>query len=132
MMRVVAGTALAVVIGLGCERGERATIEELRTAITAYAAGESAPSEAQIDALFARLDADIAALRAEAATNQTTDAGERAAALQRERFALWQTYVKAKVERLRGAAENTVRDVGKQIGQGLEEAGRRIQESMQK
>jgi len=131
-VRIVAGAVLAIAVGTACGRGEPATLERLQAAIADYAAGKVAPSEAQIDALFAQLDADIAALRAEAAAKEGTNAGERAEALGRERFALWQTYVKAKVERLRGIAESTVRDVGKQVGQGLEEAGRRIQESMQK
>jgi hypothetical protein len=130
-VRGVAGVALALVVAAGCGRGAPATIERLRAAVAAYAAGQPEPSEAQIDALFAQLDADIAALRAEAAANPAANAGERTQALERERFALWQTYVKARVERLRGATESAIRDVGRQIGQGLEEAGRRIQESMQ-
>jgi len=131
-VRAVAGVAAALVVAAGCGRGGPATIERLRAAVAAYAAGQPEPSEAQIDGLFAQLDADIAALHAEAAANPAANAGERTKALERERFALWQAYVKARVERLRGATESAIRDVGKQIGQGLEEAGRRIQESMEK
>lgn len=128
-IRAVVGSLLIAALGAACSG--QAAVERLRAALADYASGKPAPTEPEIDALFAQVDADIAVLRAKEAANPETDAGARAAALQRERLALSQTYLQAKMERLRGAAENVVRDVGKQVGQGLEAAGRRIQESMQ-
>jgi hypothetical protein len=127
--------ALVVALFGGCGSSERATIERLRAAVESYAAGKAEPTEEQIAALFAQVDADVAALRAEAAASEgkaRTEAESGASALQQQRLELWQQYVKAKVDRLRGAAEDTVRDIGKQIGQGIEEAGRAIRESMEK
>ena len=97
-----------------------------------YEARKSEPTEPQIDALFAQVDADIARLRADAAADPRSSAASEAAELQRRSTELRRRYVAARVERLRGAAEDTVRDVGKEIGRSLEEAGRRMQESMDK
>jgi hypothetical protein len=133
---LAASLAVLVLPLLGaCGSSEPATIERLRAAMADYAAGKPEPTEERIAALFAQVDADVAALRAEAAAMEgtaRTEAESRARALQEERLALWQAYVKAKVDRLRGAAEDTVRDLGKQLGQGIEEAGRAIRESMEK
>jgi HEAT repeat protein len=106
------------------------TEARLRAAVAAYVEGKVEPTEAQIDALFARLDADIAALRAEAATDPNGDAAKRAQALQEERTRLWRTYLEAKLARVRNAAGRALRDLGKEMGKGIEEAGRRMQESM--
>lgn len=133
--RLASSLAALVVALLGaCGSSGQATIERLRAAVGEYAAGKTEPTEEQIAALFAQVDADVAALRAEAAASEgeaRTEAESNARALQQERLELWQQYVKAKVDRLRGAAEDTVRDIGKQIGQGIEEAGRAIRESME-
>lgn len=124
--------AMVAVSLVACGTPEGSTVQRLRTAVAVYAQGTVEPTEQQIEALFARLDADIAALRADAASDPGGDAEARAKALQDERLALWRAYVEAKVERLRGMAERALRDSGKQIGQGIEEAGRRVQESTQK
>ena len=92
----------------------------------------SSSTEPQIDALLAQVDADEAKLRADAAADPRSKAGSEAAELQRRTTELRRRYVAARVERLRGAAEDTVRDVGKEIGRNLEEAGRRMQEQMEK
>jgi len=126
------GIVLVAVSLVACGRPEPPTAHRLRAAVAAYTLAKPDPTEQQVDALFAQLDADVAALRAEAASNPDGEAGTRAQALQAERLELWQVYVKAKVERLRGTAERALRDLGKQVGQGVEEAGRRVQESMEK
>jgi hypothetical protein len=133
LARLACVFVLAAPLGCG-ERGDTA-IERLRHGVGAYVRGESEPTEQQIDAWFAQVDADVAELRADAATETGEERAaleEEARAMQQERLSLWQTYVKARVERLRGIADSTVRDIGKQIGQGLEEAGRAIRESMEK
>lgn len=127
LVAVAAATAFAC----GEMRREPAAIERLRAAVADFVAGKPTPAEPEIDALFAQVDADVAQLRAEAAADPSSDAAARADAMRGERFALWQTYVKGKIERLRRAAEDTVRAVGKQMGQGVEEAGRQMQESME-
>jgi hypothetical protein len=127
-LAIVAGVALA----LGCGEQHQAAIERLEAAVAAYVAGKPEPTEPQIDALFAQVEADVAALRAEAAADPRSGAAASAAELQRRSMAQRQRYVAAKVERLRAAAEDAFRDVGKEIGRALEEAGRRMQESMEK
>jgi hypothetical protein len=134
--RAIPALALAVVVagvaGIGCRDQAHRAIERLETAVADYEAGKSEPTEPQIDALFAQVDADTAKLRADAAVDPRGGAGSEAAELQRRTTELRRRYVAARVERLRGAAEDTVRDVGKEIGRSLEEAGRRMQESMEK
>ena len=132
----IAALALAVVLagiaGICCRGLGHPAIERLEAAVTAFEGGKSEPTEPQIDALFAQVDADVASLRAEAAADPQSGAASEAAELQRRTAELRQRYVAAKIERLRGAAEDTVRDVGKEIGRKLEEAGRRMQEQMEK
>jgi len=134
--RLVASLGVLLVPLLGaCGPSEPTTIERLRTAVEDYAAGRPESTDERIAALFAQVDADVAALRAEAAAAEgvaRTEAESKARALQQQRLELWQVYVKAKVDRLRGAAEDTVRDLGKQLGQGIEDAGRAIRDSMEK
>jgi hypothetical protein len=128
--RLALGLGVALAVATACQR-EPATVGRLESAIADYAGGMPTPSPAEIDALFKQLDADIAVLRAEAAKAPDSDAGMRADALQRRRTALWQQYVQAHVQRARAATENVVRSVGKQVGQNLEDAGRRIQDAIQ-
>ena len=136
MTRAISARASAVIVaavaGIGCRDQAHRAIERLEAAVADYEAGKSEPTEPQIDALFAQVDADAAKLRAEAAADSGSNAGSEAAELQRRTAELRRRYVAARVERLRGAAESTVRDVGKEIGRSLEEAGRRMQEQMEK
>lgn len=128
------GTLLLAVTLAACGGRGAGTIERLRTAVDDYVQGKPEPSEQQLDALFAQVDADIAALRARAAAAVGAERAateERAKALTQERLSLWQTYMKARIERLRRVAEQTVREAGKQIGQEIEEAGRAIREAME-
>jgi len=134
--RPIPALAVAVVVacvaGIGCRGKAHSHIDRLDAAVADYEARKSEPTEPQIDALFAQVDADIARLRADAAADPQSGAAGEAAELQRRSTELRRRYVAAKVERLRGAAEDTVRDVGKEIGRNLEEAGRRMQEQMEK
>jgi hypothetical protein len=125
------GCLLLAGVLAACAPSGPPTIERLRLAVAVYAQGKPQPTEQQVDALFAQVDADVAALRADAADG-SDDARSRAETLQRERTELWGTYVKAKVERLRRTAEGALRDLGKQVGQQIEDAGRQVQESMER
>jgi len=58
------------------------------------------------------------------------DLDARARRLEDERTALRQAYLRARLERLGSAAGETLKGVGEQIGQGLEDAGRKLRESM--
>lgn len=128
---------LSILLGLGaCNRPAPAprTAEELRAAIAGYTDGKADVTEQQIDALFARLDAEIATQRADAMTRtaDARDAAEREIdARQRERRDLGQEYLKAKFTRFGAAAGDTFKQMGDSIGKGLEDAGRKLRESMQ-
>ena len=136
MRRAISALASAVIVagvaGIGCRDQAHRAVERLEAAVADYEAGKSEPTEPQIDALFAQVDADAAALRADAAADPRSGADSEAAELQRRTTELRRRYVAARLQRLRGAAEDTVRDVGKEIGRSLEEAGRRMQEQMEK
>jgi hypothetical protein len=120
---------------LACGRPEGPrTADALRAAIADYEEQKPDATEQRIDALFTRLDADIAALRAEAAAKGTSSAGAQAeeiATLERERRELRQAWVAARLERLRATAGETLRGLGESLGRGLEDAGRRLRESLE-
>jgi hypothetical protein len=135
-MAVARALALAVVpvaLALGCgERGQSAA-DRLQAAIAAHAAGKDEPSDQEIEALFLRLDADVANARADAveAEGDARAAAEaRARDLEQRRAELTTAYLDAKIARAGDAAAKTVRAVGRQIGAGIEDAGRRMRESL--
>jgi hypothetical protein len=136
MSHLRALATLSVVLAAGC--GERTApaapaVERLEVAIAAYVEGAPEPTAEEIDALFVRLDADIAAARADAVEAEgeaRITAEARARDLERRRRELMQAYVEARVARLGDAAADTVRDVGRKIGEGIEDAGRKIRESL--
>ena len=130
------GIALALVTaGVGCSKpAAPKTADELRAAVEAYQQQKPGVTEERIDALFARLDADIAALRAEAAARPADQRGEvlqQATTLSEERAELQKTYVAARVARFGATAGDMLRGLGEQLGKGLEDAGRRLRDSMQ-
>jgi hypothetical protein len=130
------GTAILLVASaVGCSKpaGPR-TVDELRAAVEAYQQQKPGVTEERIDALFARLDADIAALRADAAARPADQRGEvlqQASTLSEQRAELEKTYVAARVARFGATAGDMLRGLGEQIGKGLEDAGRRLRDSMQ-
>src|SRR5262249_30349450 len=97
-----------------------------------YRKGKPDASPEHIDALFARLDSDIATLRADAAA-KPAPAGEAAAqqvaALEKERRDLREAWISARLARLGATAGEALRGLGESIGRGLEDAGKRLQES---
>jgi hypothetical protein len=127
---------LGLVPLLACGRGEGPkTADELRAAIADYEQQKPDATERRIDALFTRLDADIAALRAEVAAKGTAAPGSRAqeqlATLERDRRELQQAWIAARLKRLGTAAGDTLRGLGESLGRGLEDAGRRLRESLE-
>ena len=124
-----------VLVGLlvaACAPPAPQTAAELRTAIAAYEHGETPETEQQIDALFARLDAEIAVVRAEELAKPMDARGElvaRRAALESERRSLQQAYVQARVTRAGVAAKKMLESLSDQLGQRMEDAGRSLRES---
>jgi hypothetical protein len=128
--------ALLLLVALAlaaCARGDGT--EELRDAIERYRTGEAEKGEEErIDAMFARLDARIADLRAEAATREGEARARReqeADALASRRSDLHGAYLAARFARLGDAAGDALRSAGEALGKKLEEAGRKMQEPPQ-
>jgi hypothetical protein len=131
-----AGIALALVTaGAGCSKpAAPKTADELRAAVEAYQQQKPGVTDERIEALFARLDADIAGLRADAAARPADQRGEilqQAGDLSAQRAELQKQYVAAHVARFGATANDMLRGLGEQIGKGLEDAGRRLRDSMQ-
>jgi hypothetical protein len=124
---LVAGGLLAA-----CGDPGARTAEDLRKEIAAYQRADSAASEERIAALFARLDAELAALRADElakAPNERAEITRRREALAAERRELQGAYVQARMARLGVAAEEALRGMAEQLGRGLEDMGRALRES---
>jgi hypothetical protein len=131
-------TALACVaislLAVGCSNTGQQTANELRAQIEAYKRADPGVSEDHITALFAKLDADIANVRAQEAEAAPAGKPELTAqreALEGERRSLQAEYLKARVARLGDAATKALKSVGDQLGQGLEEAGRKMRDAAQ-
>lgn len=136
-VRRFSGQAIAALLGLavalgvaGCSR--TTAIDELRNAIAAYGQGTPEATAEKIDALFAQVDADVAALRARAATQEgdaRASAEQEADDLARQRRELHAEYLKARFARAGDAAGQALQSAGEAIGKGIEEMGRKIRES---
>jgi hypothetical protein len=127
---------LLVVATVSCSRSAPPhTADELRAAIDDYRQAKPDASPERIDALFARFDAEIATLRADAAA-ETGDARDtlvrQIATLEQERRELQQEWIAARLARVGGTAGEALRGLGESIGRGLEDAGRRLRESVER
>jgi hypothetical protein len=126
---------LAVVALAGCSRpAAPRTADELRTAIEDYKQGKPEATQERIEALFARLDAEIATQRADAAANppESRDAAaQEVATLEQQRRDLQQAWIGARLARAGATAGEVLRGLGESLGRGMEDAGRRLRESMQ-
>ena len=121
---------LAVAL-VACGRTTSDTPAELREAIAAYQRADPAAGEDRIAALFAKLDADVAAARADELATAPADrapATVRREALESQRNDLRGAYLKARVTRLGGAADDAIRGMADQLGRGLEDAGKALRE----
>jgi hypothetical protein len=115
--------------------GHRPTTDELRVTIAAYEHGDAGATEDRIAALFAKLDAEVAAAKAdELATpaDARAEAAARRATLEAERRDLQIAYLQARVKRLGVAADDALKGLGDQLGRSLEEAGRALRDSMRR
>ena len=123
---------VALVLAAGCQSaGERAATR-LRADLAAYAAEPSDARRAQVDADFARLEAEIAALRAKATRQEDAKRSRtqaEVASLERTRDDLRADYLHAQARAVTDAAEKAMRSVGESIGRGIEEAGKRIRDA---
>jgi hypothetical protein len=135
----MSGTWGLVLLGLiplaACSRPEAPrTADELRAAIADYDQGKPGASEERITALFARLDADIAARRADAAAEPAgsrEQLAQQVATLEQERRDLQEVWIAARLRRVGNTAGEALRGLGETIGRGLEDAGRRLRESLE-
>jgi hypothetical protein len=135
-MSIVRGLVLLGLLPLAaCSRPEAPrTADELRAAIADYDQGKPGASEERITALFARLDADIAARRADAAAEPAgsrEQLAQQVATLEQERRALQEAWIAARLKRVGNTAGEALRGLGETIGRGLEDAGRRLRESLE-
>jgi hypothetical protein len=108
------------------------TADQLRAAIEEYRQNKPEATEERINALFARLDADIATRRAAAAAESPTarePLTQQVAALERDRRELQQAWLTARLTRVGATAGDALRSLGESLGRGLEDAGRRLRES---
>jgi hypothetical protein len=127
--------ALAVAALAACSKppGPR-TADELRTAIEDYKQGKPEATQERIEALFARLDAEIATQRADAAATPAASrdaAAQQVAALEQDRRDLQQQWIAARLARAGATAGEVLRGLGESLGRGMEDAGRRLRDSMQ-
>jgi hypothetical protein len=109
------------------------TADQLRAAIEDYRQAKPDTSEERVETLFARLDADIANLRADAAAKPPASrdaAAQQVATLEQERRDLQQAWIAARLARAGATAGELLRGLGESIGRGLEDAGKRLRESM--
>lgn len=126
--------AVVLVVAAGCRSAPPDTVTELRAAIATWRTTGAPADEKRIDALFLRLEAEIAGLKADAA--QATDETRPAlddAVRQREadRSSLQHAWLEARMARLGDAAGAAVQGLGESLGRGLEAAGRTMRESME-
>jgi hypothetical protein len=121
-----------LLLAAACARRDTATADELRSAIAAYERGDADVTDDRITALFARLDSEVSALKAEELEqppDRRADLAARRAALADARRDLEVAYLRARVKRVGVAADDALKSLGDQLGRGLEEAGRALRES---
>jgi hypothetical protein len=130
MPRRLGVLALGLVL-VGCG-GSPDAAEDVRSAIAAYREHPDEATAAEVEARFARLDANIAERRAEAARADADDrpaAETEVAALERTRGELRREYVAVRMQAVGNAAGEALKEMGRSIGEGLEEAGRKLREA---
>jgi len=131
----LAAAFLAVAMLAACSKpAAPRTEDELQTAIEDYRQGKPEATQERIEALFARLDAEIATQRADAAAKpqQSRDAAaQQVATLEQNRRDLQQQWIAARLARAGATAGELLRGLGESLGRGMEDAGRQLRESMQ-
>ena len=123
---------LAAAMLAGCS-GPPPVEDEIKAVIEDYRAGKEGVTSDKVDALFARLDADIASAKAAAAAkpaNTREDDNARIAAMEARRSELMIRYASARLVRFGRAAGEAARGTGEAAGQAIEDAGRAMREGM--
>jgi len=129
--RPVAVVVLVALAACGQPAGQ-GTAQQLRDEIAAYKRGDANASEDRIKALFAKLDAEIATVRADELAKPPAERPElttRREALEADRRDLLGEYVQARVARLGVQAQDALKGMADQLGRSLEDMGRSIRES---
>jgi hypothetical protein len=135
MERVMRWRRMAVVVLVAlaaCGRSGPRTAERLRDDIAAYQRGDAGVTEDRIASEFAKLDAEIASLRADELSRPEADRAElakRREGLEADRRDLLGEYVQARVARLGVEAQDALKGMADQLGRGLEDMGRSLRES---
>ena len=123
--------AAAALVACGQPAGTH-TAAELREAIAAYKRGDAGATEDRIAALFAKLDAEVATVRADELAKPPAERAEltqRREGLEADRRDLQGEYVEARVTRLGVQAQDALKGMADQLGRGLEDMGRSLRES---
>lgn len=123
---------LAAVVMTGCGGGHPCGVEHVEETLAAYREDPSPAAAADVEAAFARLDAEIASLRAEALREDEDDREEidaRVAELEARRSALRRESIDAGMHAAGAAASDALRTIGESLGKQLEEAGRKLREA---
>jgi hypothetical protein len=126
--------AVVVLVALAAcgQRDGSGTAAKLRDDIAAYERGDAGATEDRIAALFAKLDAEIATVRADELSqpqDQRAELTKRREALEAERRDLQGEYLQARVTRLGVQAQDALKGMADQLGRGLEDMGRQLRES---
>ena len=129
------GIGLGLVAGLvACGRPGPDPVAELQAAVTAYQQGAADGTEERVQVAFAKVDAEVARVRADELAQPVERRGEltrRRQELEAERQAQLAAYTKAKIARIGTAATDAMKEAGRQLGEQLEAAGKRMREAMQ-
>lgn len=128
--------SLAFVLLAACSAPapQTTTADQIRAALDLYEKGDPSVTDDRLTALLARLDADVAMAAAKEAETPPAERAEptrQHEALVIERRDLQGRYVKARIARLGEDAGKALKGIGEEIGKGVEEAGRRMRETMQ-
>lgn len=138
LIAFVSGLLAAIVLTGCCGGGSRAAhdVEHVEETLAEYRDDPSPAAAADVDAAFARLDARIAAMRAEALREDEDDRAEietEIAELEARRTALRRESVEAGMKAAGvaagAAAGDALRSIGESLGKQLEEAGRKLREA---
>jgi hypothetical protein len=106
---------------------------EIQAQIEVYRKEPSDALQTRIEASFAKLDAEIAELRADAETKTGTakdDALAKADALSAHASELRKSWYGARFGAASDAAKNAVKQLGVTIGQGIESAGQKMKDAI--
>jgi Skp family chaperone for outer membrane proteins len=130
----LAALLLAVLVSLpaACSRSTDLPAQ-IDAQIQAYRAEPSDALQSRIEASFAKLDAEIAELRADAETRTGAakdDALAKADALSARAGELRKSWYGARFAAAGEAAKNAVKQLGVSLGQGLESAGQKMKSAI--